>query len=139
MATTIKVDIVSSEAELYSGEAAMVFAPAELGEVGIAPGHSAMLSTLGPGDVRLQLADGSEEQIYISGGILEVQPDAVTVLSDTAVRAKDLDEAAVMEAKERAERMLADRSAEIDEAGARAELAQAAAQLQSLRRLRKGR
>ncbi len=137
MANTIKVDIVSAQTELYSGEATMVFAPAEYGEVGIAPGHAALLAGLNPGDVRVVTADGNEEMIYVSGGILEVQPDAVTVLSDTAVRAADLDEAKVLEAKERAEKMLADRGAEIDETAARLELAQAAAQLQSLQKLRR--
>ena len=137
MANTIKVDIVSSQKELYSGEATMVFAPSENGEVGIAPGHSALIAGLNPGDVRVMTPEGNEEMIYVSGGLLEVQPDAVTVLSDTAVRAADLDEAKVLEAKERAERMLADRSAEIDETAARLELAQAAAQLQALQKVRR--
>jgi F-type H+-transporting ATPase subunit epsilon len=133
---TIHVDIVSAESALYSGEAEMVFAPALEGEVGIAPNHSAYLTPLGPGDVRVQKPDGSEEFIYVSGGLLEVQPHMVTVLSDTAVRAADIDEAAVLQAKEAAERALADRSTDIDEALARAELAQLAAQIQTLRRMR---
>ncbi|CAN5892254.1 MAG: ATP synthase epsilon chain [Chromatiales bacterium USCg_Taylor] len=133
---TIHVDIVSAEAEIYSGEAEMVFAPALMGEVGIAPGHTPMLTRLKPGEVRLKLSDGSEEAFYVSGGMLEVQPRMVTVLSDTAVRAHDIDEAAALEAKQRAEQMLSDRSAEIDYAKALAEYAEAAAQLQAIQRLR---
>jgi len=133
---TIHVDIVSAEAEIYSGEAKMVFAPALMGEVGIAPGHTPMLTRLKPGEVRLKLSDGSEEAFYVSGGMLEVQPRMVTVLSDTAVRAHDIDEAAALEAKQRAEQMLSDRSAEIDYAKALAEYAEAAAQLQAIQRLR---
>ncbi|MGH8470670.1 MAG: F0F1 ATP synthase subunit epsilon [Gammaproteobacteria bacterium] len=133
---TIHVDIVSAEAEIYSGQAEMVFAPALMGEVGIAPGHTPMLTRLKPGEVRLKLSDGSEEAFYVSGGMLEVQPRMVTVLSDTAVRAHDIDEAAALEAKQRAEQMLSDRSAEIDYAKALAEYAEAAAQLQAIQRLR---
>ncbi|MFH0352611.1 MAG: F0F1 ATP synthase subunit epsilon [Chromatiales bacterium] len=136
MAMTIHVDIVSAEAEIYSGQAEMVFAPALMGEVGIAPGHTPLLTRLKPGEVRLRLSDGSEEAFYVSGGILEVQPRMVTVLSDTAVRAHDIDEAAALEAKQRAEQMLSDRSAEIDYAKALAEYAEAAAQLQAIQRLR---
>ena len=136
MAMTIHVDIVSAEAEIYSGQAEMVFAPALMGEVGIAPGHTPLLTRLKPGEVRLKLADGSEEAFYVSGGMLEVQPRMVTVLSDTAVRAHDIDEAAALEAKQRAEQMLSDKSAEIDYAKALAEYAEAAAQLQAIQRLR---
>ena len=136
MAMTIHVDIVSAEAEIYSGQAEMVFAPALMGEVGIAPGHTPMLTRLKPGEVRLKLSDGSEEAFYVSGGMLEVQPRMVTVLSDTAVRAHDIDEAAALEAKQRAEQMLSDRSAQIDYAKALAEYAEAAAQLQAIQRLR---
>jgi F-type H+-transporting ATPase subunit epsilon len=133
---TVHVDIVSAEAEIYSGQAEMVFAPALMGEVGIAPGHTPMLTGLKPGEVRLKLADGTEEAFYVSGGMLEVQPRMVTVLSDTAVRAHDIDEAAALEAKQRAEQMLSDRSAPIDYAKALAEYAEAAAQLQAIQRLR---
>jgi F-type H+-transporting ATPase subunit epsilon len=133
---SIHVDIVSAEAEIYSGQAEMVFAPALMGEVGIAPGHTPMLTRLKPGEVRLKLSDGSEEAFYVSGGMLEVQPRMVTVLSDTAVRAHDIDEAAALEAKQRAEQMLSDRSATIDYAKALAEYAEAAAQLQAIQRLR---
>ena len=136
MAMTIHVDIVSAEAEIYSGQAEMVFAPALMGEVGIAPGHTPMLTRLKPGEVRLKLSDGSEEAFYVSGGMLEVQPRMVTVLSDTAVRAHDIDEAAALDAKQRAEQMLSDRSAQIDYAKALAEYAEAAAQLQAIQRLR---
>lgn len=136
MADTIKVDIVSAEKSIFSGEAAMVFAPAVMGEVGIAPRHSPLLTKLAPGEVRLKLTDGSEEAYYVSGGMLEVQPHIVTVLSDTALRARDIDEAAALKAKEEAERMLHDRESDIDYAQAQAELAEAVAQLQTLRRLR---
>jgi F-type H+-transporting ATPase subunit epsilon len=137
MALTIHVDIVSAESEIFSGLAEMVFAPALLGEVGIAPRHAPMVVTLGPGEVRVRHPGGEDEAFFVSGGILEVQPHVVTVLSDTAVRAHDLDEAAALAAKEHAERALHDRQADIDEAKARAELAQAAAQLQAIQRLRK--
>jgi len=136
MAMTIHVDIVSAESEIFSGLAEMVFAPAVMGEVGVLPGHAPLVTTPKPGEVRVRLPGGEEQSFYVSSGMLEVQPHVVTVLSDTAQRAGDLDEAAALEAKDRAERMLADRSADIDEAQARAELAQAAAQLQAIRRLR---
>jgi F-type H+-transporting ATPase subunit epsilon len=136
MASTIHIDIVSAEAEIFSGPAEMVFAPATMGEVGILPRHTPLLTTLKPGEVRVRHPGGEEESFYVSGGMLEIQPHVVTVLSDTAVRAEDVDEAAVLEAKERAERALADRRSDIDEAQARAELIQAAAQLSMIRRLR---
>lgn len=136
MATTIKVDIVSAERELFSGEASMVFAPAVLGEVGIAPRHTPLLTPLTAGDVRVQTPDGNEEIIYVSGGMLEVQPHVVTVLADTAIRADSLDEAQALEAKQRAERMLADKSADIDYAKAQAELAESIAQLSTIRKIR---
>ena len=137
MAMTIRVDIVSAESELYSGQAVRVNAPAEGGEVGIAPRHAPFVSKLQPGDVRIQMEGGEEEIVYVSGGILEVQPHAVTVLSDTAVRAADLDEAAAQEAKRRAEERIAEQHDEYDYARARAELAEAAAQLQTLQKLRR--
>ena len=136
MANTIHVDIVSAERELFSGEASMVFAPAAQGEVGIAPRHTPLLTPLNAGDVRVQTPEGEETIIYVSGGMLEVQPHVVTILSDTALRAEDIDEEAALKAKEEAERALADRQADIDEARARAELVQAAAQLAALRKLR---
>lgn len=137
MAMTIHVDIVSAEAAIFSGLAEMVFAPAVMGEVGILPNHSPLVTSLKPGEVRVRHPGGEEESFYVSGGMLEVQPHVVTVLSDTALRAHDLDEAAALQAKEQAERALKDRQADIDEAKARAELAQAAAQLQAIQRLRK--
>lgn len=136
MANTIHVDIVSAERELFSGEATMVFAPAIQGEVGIAPRHTPLLTPLNAGDVRVQTEEGSEEIIYVSGGMLEVQPHVVTILSDTALRAEDIDEEAALKAKADAERALADRHTDIDEARARAELLQAVAQLGALRKLR---
>lgn len=137
MAMTVHVDIVSAEREIFSGLAEMVFAPAVLGEVGIAPGHTPLLTRLGPGEVRLKLEEGKEQAFYVSGGILEVQPRVVTILSDTAARAEDLDEAAVMKAKEAAEQALANTDAAMDYARARAELAETVAQLQTIQRLRR--
>lgn len=138
MAMTLHVDIVSAEAAIFSGSATMVFAPAEMGEVGIAPRHTPMLTRLKPGEVRVQTDDGNEQSFYVSGGMLEVQPHVVTVLSDTALRAKDLDEAAALAAKERAEKLLSDNKADIDYAKAQAELAEAVAQLRTIQKLRKG-
>lgn len=134
---SIHIDIVSAEREIFSGDVEMVFAPAVMGEIGIAPGHTPLVTRLAPGEVRIKHADGSEEGFYVSGGLLEVQPRIVTVLSDTAVRAEDLDEAAVLKAKEEAERLLHDRDAEVDYATALAQTAEVAAQLQAIQRLRK--
>jgi len=134
---TIRVDIVSAEKAIFSGEAEMVFAPAMMGEVGIAPGHTPLVTRLAPGEVRVKHPDGKEEGFYVSGGILEVQPKVVTVLSDTALRAEDLDEAAILKAKEDAEREFHDRDARTDYAKARAALAETVAQLQAIQRLRK--
>lgn len=136
---TLHVDIVSAESEIYSGTATMVFAPAEMGEVGIAPRHTQLLTRLKPGEVRVQSLDGDELSFYVSGGMLEVQPHLVTVLADTAIRADDLDEAQALEAKERAERLLADKAADIDYARAQAELAESMAQLAAIRKLRQKR
>ncbi len=137
MAMTMHVDIVSAEAEIFSGTAEMVVAPAKMGEVGIFPRHTPLLTPLKPGEVRVILEGGEEQTFYVSGGILEVQPHVVTVLSDTAVRAADLDEAAALEAKRRAEEALKDRKSDIDYARAQAELAEAVAQLQAIQKLRK--
>ncbi len=138
MAMTIHVDIVSAEEEIYSGTAEMVFAPAADGEVGILPRHAPLLTTLRPGEVRIKPADGGEEQfIYVSGGILEVQPHVVTILSDTAIRAKDLDEAAALEAKKRAEAALKEKVGEMELAEAARELAEAIAQLRTIQDMRK--
>ncbi|MGB5718290.1 MAG: F0F1 ATP synthase subunit epsilon [Gammaproteobacteria bacterium] len=136
MAMTLHVDIVSAEAEIFSGTATMVFAPAEMGEVGIAPRHAPLVTRLKPGEVRVQTQEGDEMSFFVSGGMLEVQPHVITVLADTAIRADDLDEAQAMEAKERAEKMLSDKSAELDYAKAQAELAQSIAQLAAIKKLR---
>ncbi|MCH9670808.1 MAG: F0F1 ATP synthase subunit epsilon [Gammaproteobacteria bacterium] len=136
MATT-RLDIVSAEREIFSGPVEMVYAPAREGDVGITPRHTAMITTLKPGEVRAVHEGGEEESFYVSGGILEVQPHVVTVLSDTASRAEDVDEAAALAAKEQAEHALQDRKADIDYAAARAQLAEAAAQLQAIQRLRR--
>ncbi|WP_297528158.1 F0F1 ATP synthase subunit epsilon [Thiohalobacter sp.] len=137
MAMEIHVDIVSAEGQIFSGPATMVFAPAEMGELGIAPRHTQLLTRLVPGEVRIQDQQGNEQSFFVSGGMLEVQPHVVTVLSDTAVRAADLDEAAALEAKKRAEDLLANREAEIDYAKAQAELAEAIAQLRAIEKMRK--
>ena len=136
MAMTIHVDIVSAEKEIFSGLAEAVFASAIMGEVGIYPRHTPMLTRLKPGEVRL-LVNGTEEQFYVSGGILEVQPHVVTILADTAMRAADVDEAAALAAKEDAERALKDTDAKMDYAEAQAKLAEAMAQLRSIDRMRK--
>jgi F-type H+-transporting ATPase subunit epsilon len=133
----IHVDIVSAEGHIHHGEAAMVFAPAEMGEVGIAPRHAPLLTRMKPGEVRVKQADGSELQFFVSGGILEVQPHLVTVLADTAIRAKDVDEAAAVEAKRRAEEAMSQARSDIDLARAQAELAQAAALVQFLQKIKK--
>lgn len=137
MATTIRCDIVSAEAEIYHGEATLVVATGEMGELGIAPRHAPLITRLKPGQVRVILANGEEQFFYVSGGILEVQPQVVTVLTDTAIRAADLDEAKAKEAKAEAERILANRSEAMEIAEAQAKLAEAMAQLQALERLRK--
>ena len=139
MAMTLHVDIVSAEAEIFSGTATMVFAPAVMGEVGIAPRHTPLLTRLKPGEVRVQTQGGEEQSFFVSGGMLEIQPHVVTILADTAIRAHDLDEAQALEAKERAEKMLADKSADVDYAKAQAELAESMAQLSAIRKLREKR
>lgn len=133
---TLHVDIVSAEAEIFSGTATMVFAPAEMGEVGVAPRHAPLVTRLKPGEVRVQTQEGEELSFFVSGGLLEVQPHVVTVLADTAIRADDLDEAQAQEAKARAEKMLSDKTADIDYAKAQAELAQSIAQLAAIKKLR---
>ena len=137
MANTIRVDIVSAEEQIFSGEAYMVYAPAIMGELGIAPRHTPLISPLKPGAIRLDVGDGKEELFFISGGILEVQPHLVTVLSDTAIRAGDLNEAAALEAQKRAEAALGDQKGELDIAKAQSELAAAAAQIAAIKKIRK--
>jgi len=134
---TMHLDIVSAEHEIFSGVCEIVVAPAVMGEVGIYPRHTQMLTPLKPGEVRITKQGGEEESIYVSGGILEVQPHVVTILSDTAVRAADLDEAAAMEAKEKAEQALKDQTGEMNIADAQAQLAEAMAQLQAISRMRR--
>jgi F-type H+-transporting ATPase subunit epsilon len=136
---TIQVEIVSAEEAIWTGTGVMVFAPAEMGEVGIAPQHAPLLTRLKPGEVRVQQENGDEQFFFISGGLLEVQPNQVTVLSDTAVRAADLDEAQALEAQQQAERDLQDKTSKMDLAKAKAELIQATAQLRALQKLRQTR
>ncbi|HEY8085758.1 MAG TPA: F0F1 ATP synthase subunit epsilon [Methylophilaceae bacterium] len=137
MAMTIHVDVVSAEESIFSGLAEFVVAPAAMGEVGIYPRHAPLLSLIKPGAVRLKLPDQAEEMvIFVSGGILEVQPGVITVLADTAIRGADLDEAKALEAKRVAEEAMKDRSSQTDYARAQAELAEAMAQLQTLQKLR---
>jgi F-type H+-transporting ATPase subunit epsilon len=138
MAKTFHVDIVSAESSIYSGQAERVVAPGEAGELGILPEHVPLLTRIKPGTVRI--VNGAEEEvIYVSGGMMEVQPDGVTVLADTSIRAHDLDEAKAMEAERLAKEALANRTGQLEIAQAQAELAQAAAQLQAIRKLRQKR
>ncbi len=138
MAMTIHVDIVSAEKSLYSGSAEVVIAPGQRGELGIYPRHTPLLTTLKPGSVRIKIPNQAEEElVYVSGGILEVQPNVVTILSDSAIRGADLDEAKAMEAMRAAEEAMKDKAASIDYAQAQAELAQAVAQLAAIKKLRK--
>ena len=134
---TIQVDIVSAEGELFAGPAAAVFAAASQGDIGIYPRHAPLLTLLKAGEVRVQTPDGAEQHFFVGGGVLEVQPTKVTILADTALRAKDIDEAAALAAKQRAEEALRDKVGHITQAEALAELARAAAQLKLIERLRK--
>ena len=136
MATTVHVDVVSAEQSLYSGEAEFVVAPGEAGELGIYPRHTPLLTRLKPGAVRIQNG-GNEELIYVSGGMLEVQPDSITILSDTAIRGHDLDESRANEALRAAEEAMKNKTGALEIAQAQAELAQAAAQIAAIRKLRK--
>lgn len=133
---TIQVDIVSAEGEIHSGEAQMVFAPALMGEVGIAPRHAPLLSPLNPGEVRVQTTDGKELGFYITGGMLEVQPHAVTILADTALRGDQLDEAAALAARQSAEKALEGATGETDLKKAQAELAEAEARYRAAQKLK---
>ncbi|MGA2711320.1 MAG: F0F1 ATP synthase subunit epsilon [Steroidobacteraceae bacterium] len=139
MAHTIHVDIVSAEGQIFSGEATMVFVPGSQGELGIAPRHAPLLTTLKPGEVRVQIEGQEEQSFYVGGGALEIQPHMVSVLADTAARAKDLDEAAALAAKARAEEAVRTRTDKLEIAEAQAELARVLAQLQAIARLRKKR
>ena len=137
MTMTVHVDIVSAEKEIFSGLAQMIFAPAELGELGISPRHAPLISRLNPGEVRVKVSETEVYSFYISGGLLEIQPHLVTILADTAIRAKDIDEAAVIAAKARAEEALADKSGKIDYATAQTQLQEAIMQLRTVDRFRK--
>ena len=137
MAMTMHVDIVSAENEIYSDTVIECYAPAEMGEVGIHPRHTPMLTKLKPGDVRVVTQEGETLHFFVSGGILEVQPHIVTILSDTAMRAADIDEAAALEAKAKAEAAIKDHDSEMDYARAKAELAEAAAMIESIKKARK--
>ena len=139
MAMTMHLDIVSAEKELFSGRAEVVIAPAIMGEVGIHARHTPMLTPLKPGEVKITKQGGEVEYIYVSGGMMEVQPSVVTILSDTAVRAHDLDEAAAMEAKQAAEEAIANREGDIDIAEAQSQLLEAVAQLRMIENFRKNR
>ena len=133
---TIQVDIVSAEGEIHSGTATMVFAPAKMGEVGIAPRHAPMLTPLSPGEVRVQDENGKEETFYITGGLLEVQPHLVMVLADTALRGDQLDEAAALSAQREAEEALKGASEQTDVARAQGELAEARARYRAAQKLK---
>lgn len=140
MAKTLHVDVVSAEQAIFSGEASMVIAPGEGGELGILPEHTPLLTRIKPGTVRVLAAEGGEEEvIYVSGGMMEVQPDRVTVLADTSVRAHDLDEAKALEAERLAKEALANNTGAMEIAKAQAELVEAAAQLSAIRKLRQRR
>jgi len=135
--SVIHVDVVSAEGEIFSGPAKMVFVPASEGDIGIAPRHAPLLTLLKAGEVRIQTPEGAEHLIFVGGGVLEIQPKKVTVLADTALRAKDIDEAAALAAKQRAEEALKDKVDAISQAEALAELTRAAAQLKLIEKLRK--
>ena len=140
MANTMQVDVVSAEEEIFSGQAEFVALPGEAGELGIYPRHTPLITRIRPGAVRIQVAGGGEEFVFVAGGILEVQPNAVTVLADTAIRGGDLDEAKALEAKKQAEELMLNKESKIDYAKAQAEMAAAIAQLAAIQKLRsKGR
>ncbi len=137
MTMTVHVDIVSAEKEIFSGLAEMIFAPAELGEIGITPRHAPLITKLNPGEVRVKVSSTESYPFFISGGLLEIQPHVVTILADTAIRAKDIDEAAAVQAKARAEEILANKTSRVDYASAEKQLFQAIMQLRTLDRFRK--
>ena len=140
MANTIQVDVVSAEEQIFSGQAEFVALPGEAGELGIYPKHTPLITRIKPGAVRIQTAEGGEEFVFVAGGILEVQPNGVTVLADTAIRGGDLDEAKALEAKKQAEELMLNKESKIDYAKAQAEMAAAIAQLAAIQKLRsKGR
>lgn len=134
---TMQVEVVSAESSIYSGEAKFIALPGESGELGILPGHTPLITRIRPGAVRIEKTDGSEEFVFVAGGILEIQPNSVTVLADTAIRGGDLDEAKANEAKRKAEELMATRSGDLEFAAAQSEFALAAAQLAALARFRR--
>ncbi len=136
MATSVHCDIVSAEEAIFSGEVQFVSLTGSMGDLGITPGHSPLLSSIKPGPVHMRMASGEEDVFYVSGGFMEVQPDKITVLADTAMRVNDLDEAKAEEAKRQAEQQMADQSAEFEYSVAAAKLAEAAAQLRTIRQIR---
>ncbi|MGB0446856.1 MAG: F0F1 ATP synthase subunit epsilon [Pseudomonadales bacterium] len=136
MATSVHCDIVSAEEAIFSGEVQFVSLTGSMGDLGITPGHSPLLSSIKPGPVHMRMASGEEDVFYVSGGFMEVQPDKITVLADTAMRVNDLDEAKAEEAKRQAEQQMADQSAEFEYSVAAAQLAEAAAQLRTIRQIR---
>lgn len=136
MAMTMHVDIVSAENEIFSGTVTQVFAPAEMGEVGIMPRHAPLLSRLKAGEIRVLDQEGEEHSFFVNGGILEIQPHVVTILSDTAMRAADIDEAAALEAKARAEDAISNKKSDLDYARAKAELIEAIAQIETIKKIR---
>jgi F-type H+-transporting ATPase subunit epsilon len=135
---TVHVDIVSAEGEIFSGAASMVFVPGSQGELGIAPKHAPLLTLIKAGEVRVQTPDGQEQQFFVGGGALEIQPNKVTVLADTALRAKDLDEQAALAAKQRAEDTLRGATDKIEQAEALKEIVRMTEQVKMIQRLRKG-
>ncbi len=135
--STIHINVVSAEESIFSGEAKFVSLPGESGELGILPGHIPLITRIQPGPVRIEKEDGTDEFVFVAGGILEVQPKCITVLADTAIRGKDLDEAKALEAKRRAEENLANRQSDIDFATAQSEFAMATAELATIARLRR--
>ena len=136
MATSVHCDIVSAEEAIFSGDVQFVSLTGSMGDLGITPGHSPLLSSIKPGPVHMRMASGEEDVFYVSGGFMEVQPDKITVLADTAMRVNDLDEAKAEEAKRQAEQQMADQSAEFEYSVAAAQLAEAAAQLRTIRQIR---
>ncbi|GAA3896680.1 F0F1 ATP synthase subunit epsilon [Halomonas cibimaris] len=136
MANSVNCNIVSAEAAIYSGTVEQVIASGTAGDLGILPGHAPLLTSLKPGPVRVKLEDGREENFFVSGGFMEVQPDVVTVLADSAIRADDIDEAAAEEARREALRLLNEKTAELDYTRASAELAEAVAKLRTIQQLR---
>jgi F-type H+-transporting ATPase subunit epsilon len=136
MANTMQVDVVSAEELIFSGQAEFVALPGEAGELGIYPKHTPLITRIRPGAVRIQVAGGGEEFVFVAGGILEVQPNGVTVLADTAIRGGDLDEAKALEAKKQAEELMLNKESKIDYAKAQAEMAAAIAQLAAIQKLR---